>query len=213
MRATTKPKNRTLIIVIVALALAAAGFTIGMMAKSTMASSDKEIGIEKAKEIALSSVGVTAEKATFTKATMDVDDHQYEIDFYTNDYEYDFEIDAATGDILEKEIEKHVVPEANTTQDVPSAEPDTIQQSSDSSVIGVEAAKKIALQYLGLSTAKFHEVKLDSDDGTRIYEIELTSNHAHYDFEINAYTGEILEFDQSDDDFYDDRDYNEHDDD
>lgn len=212
MRATTKPRNKTLIIVIIALALAAAGFTIGMMAKSSMASSDKEIGIERAKEIALSSVGVTAEKATFTKATMDIDDHQYEIDFYTNDYEYDFEIDAATGDILEKEIEEHFVSESNTSQDVPSTQANT-QQSSDSSVIGVEAAKKIALQYLGISTATFHEVKLDSDDGIRIYEIELTSNHAHYDFEINAYTGEILEFDQSDDDYYHDKDYNEDDDD
>lgn len=212
MRATTKPRNKTLIIIIAALLLAAAGFTVGMLAKSSLASSGEDIGIEQAKSIALSSVGVTTEKATFTKAAKDLQDKQYDIEFYTDTYEYDFEIDMYTGDILEKEIEERTIPYDNTTAAEETTAP---QQTSDSSVIGVDAAKKIALDYLGLSTATFHEAKLDWEDGIRIYEIELTSGNSHYDFEIHAYTGKIIDFDQSNDydDIFDDEDYNEEDDD
>ncbi len=65
------------------------------------------IGIDKAKSIALENAGIKASDATFTAARLDRDDgrYTYEIDFYTSDREYDYEIDAVTGKILERDSE------------------------------------------------------------------------------------------------------------
>ena len=65
------------------------------------------IGTDKAKAIALENVGVKASAATFTAAKLDRDDgrYVYEIDFYTSDREYDYEIDATSGKILERDSE------------------------------------------------------------------------------------------------------------
>ena len=74
--------------------------------------SDKEyIGSEKALEVALSDAGVKKEDATVNKIELDFDDGYmvYEVEFITKEAEYEYEIDALTGNILNKEIEKKQV--------------------------------------------------------------------------------------------------------
>ncbi len=64
------------------------------------------------------------------------------------------------------------------------------------SEIGVDAAKSIALQHAGVSIgdATFEKARLETDDGRMIYDIEFyVSGVREYDYEIDAYTGEILE--------------------
>ena len=65
------------------------------------------IGVDKAKSIALKDAGLNASAVTFTRAKLDRDDgrSEYEIDLYTADREYDYEIDAASGKILDRESE------------------------------------------------------------------------------------------------------------
>ncbi|MDE6209220.1 MAG: PepSY domain-containing protein [Lachnospiraceae bacterium] len=60
------------------------------------------IGIDKAKSIALSHAGFSASEVDFSKAKLDKDDGFviYEIEFYKNGVEYEYEINAITGDIL-----------------------------------------------------------------------------------------------------------------
>lgn len=67
--------------------------------QSTQSSSD--IGMEKAMEIALGNVSGATE-ADITKAKMDNENGKmiYEIEIRYDSMEYDFEIDAATGDII-----------------------------------------------------------------------------------------------------------------
>lgn len=76
-------------------------------ADSSDAASSGYIGADKAKSIALNDAGVSAAAASFTKAKLDRDDgrYVYEIDFYTSEYEYDYEIDATTGKILDRDAE------------------------------------------------------------------------------------------------------------
>ena len=76
-------------------------------AGTVSAGSSEYIGADKAKVIALENAGVKASAATFTAAKLDRDDgrYVYEIDFYTQEKEYDYEIDAASGKILEQESE------------------------------------------------------------------------------------------------------------
>ena len=67
------------------------------------------ISEEKAKEIALSKAGITAEGVTFEKIELDNDDgvRKYEIEFKQGNTEYDVDIKADDGTVLkfEKDIE------------------------------------------------------------------------------------------------------------
>lgn len=70
-------------------------------------SSSADIGAEAAKEAALSHAGLTAEQVSKLKAEYDYDDGYalYEVEFECNGYEYEYEIDAATGAVLKYEID------------------------------------------------------------------------------------------------------------
>ena len=65
------------------------------------------ISEEKAKEIALQKAGLTAEDVTFTKIGLDRDDGvwQYEIEFRQDKTEYETDINAVDGTIINWEID------------------------------------------------------------------------------------------------------------
>lgn len=65
------------------------------------------IGVDRAKSIALGHAGVSASSVSFSKAKLDDDDGRgvYEIEFYVGNTEYDYEIDAHSGSILEASAE------------------------------------------------------------------------------------------------------------
>lgn len=67
------------------------------------------IGIDKAKAAALSHAGFTADQVRITKTEMDRDDGRmvYEIEFLSGGVEYEYKIDAQTGDVLEYEHDQH----------------------------------------------------------------------------------------------------------
>lgn len=70
--------------------------------------SGETITAERAKEIALSDAGVSASNAVFKKVKLDWDDGrpEYEVEFYAGSMEYEYEIDARTGKIISREIER-----------------------------------------------------------------------------------------------------------
>ena len=74
----------------------------------TVSAKSTAVSLEKAKNIALKDAGVTASNARFTKAETDYDDgiKVYEIEFVTSTKEYEYEINAKTGKIIEKSIER-----------------------------------------------------------------------------------------------------------
>lgn len=158
----------------------------------------------KAKEIALAHAGISASKATFVEAKLEEDDgvQVYEIEFYSGSTEYDYEIHAKTGDILDwdKDIENFKIPKTDTSG--------SAQTKPTSDYIGVDKAKSIALNSAGLSASSvtFTKAKLDRDDGLRVYEIEFYTNTKEYEYEINAKTGKILDWDaeELDDEDWDD---------
>ena len=206
-------KNKTLVIIVSALVLAAIGFGAGMMVKTALArDGGNYIGAEKAKRIALENVGVSKARATFTKVELERDDEPavYDIAFYTASNEYDFEINAKSGEITEKSSKARSGAQppadpqgaapgtesgqsAGQPQDAPSANAGNTAPSYD--YIGIDRAKRIALNHAGISQsdATFTKTKLDSDDGTKTYEIKFTAGGKEYEYEINAYTGKILD--------------------
>ena len=63
------------------------------------------IGADKVKEIVLNHAGLSSSDVRFSKVELDVDYHiaTYELEFYYNYFEYDYEVDAMTGEILKYE--------------------------------------------------------------------------------------------------------------
>ena len=144
-----------------------------------------DIGIEKAKEIAMSHAGVSAGSVSFVKAKIDTEDgvKVYDIEFYSGNVEYDYEINAATGAIVsfDQDIENYEIP----------TQPAAPTQAA-SSGISVDKAKQIALSHAGVSGASFKKVKLDKDDGVRVYEIEFKVGNVEYEYDIDASSGAII---------------------
>ncbi|MBE6704088.1 MAG: hypothetical protein E7583_02385 [Ruminococcaceae bacterium] len=83
-------------------------------------------------------------------------------------------------------------------KDAPIKDKDTVQQE----LIGEERAKKIALEYAGLSEKDviFERTELDRDDGIVKYEISFKQGRTEYDVDIHAYDGRILSFEKDIDD-------------
>lgn len=155
----------------------------------------KLISVEEAKKIALKNTGLKAKQVTFVKAKLDNDDGiaVYDIEFYSGNTEYDFEIDATTGAIREKdtEIENFTIPAGNVKN------PKNNTTAPKTATISVEKAKEIALKNarLNANQVQFVKAKLDKDDGVLVYDIEFYSGNTEYDYEIDATTGAIREKD------------------
>ena len=168
---------------------------------NTPNNSQQTIGAQKAKEIALSHANLKADDVFFTKAKLDYDDSTaiYEVEFFYNNTEYDYEIIASNGQVKEFKTEAQ---KSNTTNKVtpPSTSlPNENNTSNNTSTnaITLDKAKQIALNHANLSAGNvsFKKAKLDYDDGIKIYEIEFYYNGIEYNYEINAADGNILEFD------------------
>ena len=151
-----------------------------------------QISLDDAKNAALTDAGLSASDVTYTKDRLDYDDgvSVYDIEFYTSDQSYDYEIDANTGAILQKSVESF--------QNVAGTNDGTTSGNQASgSYIDVEEAKSIALSHAGLSASDvtFSKTKLETDDGYTCYEIEFYQGRTDYDYKIDAVSGTVLEFD------------------
>ena len=160
------------------------------------------VTLEQAKALAIAHAAQSVEGVTFQKAKTNLDDGRilYEIEFYTTDRkEYEYEIDAVTGNIIKWEYDaKHHKPVTETVNPAPAQN----ENSPSTAVSGVEAAKAIALKQAGLSSAsvRWGKVKPDYEDGRLIYEGEFYYNNLEYEFEIDAATGGIVDWDVEEDD-------------
>lgn len=143
------------------------------------------ISAERAKEIALADAGVAAADAVFLRAQLDWDDGraEYEVEFYSGNMEYDYDIDALTGAIRssDHELENFRIPTSGNTN----------QGGTSGAAITRERAQEIALAEAP-SGAVVVSCKLDWEDGRQVYEVELRSGRTEYDFEIDTQTGRIV---------------------
>ena len=163
-------------------------------AQNNIVNNTGNISLDKAKEIALSHAGLSADQVTFIKVNMDFDDgiQKYDIKFYCNGQEYDYEINSSNGQIIQfdYDMEYNYIPNNNTTN---------YQSNVNTTAnISVERAKEIALSHAGLSADQvtFVKVNMDFDDGIQKYEIEFYYNYREYSYEIDANTGNILSYEQ-----------------
>ena len=144
------------------------------------------ISVEAAKQKALDDAGVKAEDAVFLKAYYDSDDlvPHFEIKFESNGYEYEYEIKASDGSVLEKDIDK----ERNSVK--------TTFASKE--YISAEKAKSIAYDHASVKAAdvKSSKADLDRDDLIAHYDVEFVVGDFEYEYEINAESGKVIASDK-----------------
>lgn len=165
-------------------------------AKSTAAS--EHIGLDAAKKAALNQAGASSKEVTFLQTELDWDDGvaEYEIKFTWNNKIYDYEINADDGDITEYSVKKIKQKKAASKPDKTKAVKET------SGNISVEKAKENVLEHAGYKEKEvtFTKSKLDKDDGVSVYDIEFRVNGLEYEYEVNAATGKIVDYDVEEED-------------
>lgn len=152
------------------------------------ASTENYIGEDKATSIALKDAGQKESDTSALQVYLDEDQDgddptAYDVGFFVGNTEYDYEIDAASGNILSRDVDQSGT---------------MTQQNISNNYIGKTTAKRIALKDAGVKRADAHgmHIALDTDDGSTVYDVEFYSGTTEYDYEIDAKTGEIVSKDQ-----------------
>lgn len=147
------------------------------------ASQSAYIGVEAAKEAALTHAGVTSGDVVFLEADYDYEDGRmvYEVEFFAGNTEYEYDVDAATGAIVKHGREQKG---GSLTSGGSTAQTD----------IGEAAAKAAAFAHAGVAEGDVRglTVKRDFDDGRLTYELEFWAGTTEYEYEIAAADGSVL---------------------
>ena len=153
------------------------------------------IGEDAAKTTALTRAGLAESDVEAIRVRLDYDDGraEYDVEFWlrtdTGAAEYDYEIDALTGEVLDFDYD---------AEDYDAAQ----ASAASGTAVTAEEAKQIALNHAGVNEADIRalELETDRDDGRTVYEFSWKVGWTEYDYDIDAATGEILSFSQETDD-------------
>lgn len=185
--------------------------------------SGKDIGQDQATQIALEDAGTTEDAVSRFRVSQDRDDGRlvYEVQFSFDGTEYEYEISAEDGTILSASrdmdnnsqsaptaaatptaaLEPTAAPEiSNTTAPAdtttPAPEQTTQTPGTASTELSVDEATQLVLDRIPGATTDDIRIKLDYDDGYYKYEGDVIYNQVEYDFELDANTGNFLEWEE-----------------
>ncbi len=179
------------------------------------ASQKAYIGEAAAKAAALTHAGVAEGDISQYSCELDYEygTMVYEIEFRAGVYEYDYDINAATGEIMKqkKKVEDGADKQqassgaggdAQTASSVGNTSQTDNAANTSGSYIGEAKAKEIALSRAGVSADAIsrYQIELDRENGMMVYEVEFHSGNYEYSFDIDATTGQILDHDREWDD-------------
>ncbi len=168
---TMKRTLRTLLIAALAMALV---FTM-----TGMAFAGSEMTVEKAYKIALKDAGFTSSDVRCVGKDYDREDKVYEIEFKKkgSKIEYGYEI-SNTGKILEKSVDYN--------RAVVKGSKKLTKADAINVVVKTHGFKKTVVSK--------GRIKLEKDGGQWVYEMKFRSGSYHYEYEVHAATGKILEY-------------------
>ncbi len=145
-------------------------------------SSGAAITEAEAKQIALDHAGVSESETERMRVKLGRDDgvQEYEVNFYVGNLEYDYDINAATG-----EIRSH---DSEIDDDYVSS-----TEAAGAAISEDEARATVVARVSGASASDVR-LYLERDDGRLVYEGELIYNGTEYEFQIDATTGDVLDW-------------------
>ena len=165
--------------------------------------------MEAAESAAFAHAGLDASQVTMGEVDFDYEDGRmvYELEFYANGAEYEYDIDASTGAVVKSSQEGGRTQTGSgagsggASGNVSSGAGSGTAQSGaggTSADIGREAALATALNHAGVSQDQVYglEVKQEYDDGRLEYEIEFKTGGWEYEYTISAADGTILDYER-----------------
>ena len=141
-----------------------------------------EITEQQAMNIAVADAGLSDSSMQYRLVKRKWDDGRaiYDVEFMSGNVEYEYEILAADGTIL------------SCDYDAKKA----VSGTASGNVISMDDARSIAAAKIPGIDASSIYIKYDYDDGKWIYEGKAYFNQTKYEFEIDAYNGQIITWEQ-----------------
>lgn len=151
------------------------------------------ISKEEAKTNLAKHINIDEEDIYFENVDLEMENNQYEVDFYYNNQEYEAKIDAKEGKI----IYTNFTTNNGTGSNNQNGNGNNNQNGNAAQQeITLEEAKQIALKHANLNENDVTLVKAEVDhDGEGMYEIEWRDATYEYDFDISR-TGNVLHYDK-----------------
>ena len=144
------------------------------------------IGRDAAKAAAVKHAGLTEEQVEYASVLLEFEDGTmvYEVEFCVDGWEYDYEINAKDGTVLNSEKEY------TGQEQLPIQPPD--------GDIGEQLAVETALRHAGLTLERVNLVNCqrDEDDGVQYYEVTFRYGAWEYAYEISAYSPIVLDWEK-----------------
>ena len=137
--------------------------------------------------------------------------YEYDIAVRTDEWYGLITLHAETGAVLERELHYDAAPAVNGNDQKDYSDAQHVQpaQQQSDGLIGMESAKSIAISKAG--GGRVASIRLEKDDGRQVYDGKVLTDTHEYEFEIDAQTGKIREWDadrlernERDDDWDDD---------
>lgn len=165
-------------------------------AQGSTVSDPQKIGLDDALNAALKHAGLDREQVVLDRSKLELDDGvwEYELEFTSNSREYEYTINAVSGEIIKFSPEN--APQQSGGSDSGSGSGTNSSTPQGSERITETQAREIALDHAGVSAgaAAFTKSKLELDDNIWEYEFEFTANSRKYEYKINAVSGKVLEY-------------------
>ena len=159
--------------------------------ESPVLQSESAIGDQRAREIALDHARLAANDVEISHEGRDTKYGRlmHEVEFYTADREFDYLIDAETGEVVAFDEEAEHFTRADWHRDIPPS-------TNSSAFIGEQDAKRVALSHAGLAEGDVENMRisLDFDDRMPRYEIEFDAPGKSFEYVVTALDGNIISF-------------------
>ena len=129
----------------------------------------------------------------------------YEIEFNRGADEYDYDINALTGEIVEYETEINGVEDHGASSGAISGKTDsTTEVKPSGDKLSRDEAIAIALKKAGLSKSDVTiiQAELERDDGREVFEIEFVCKGYEYSCDVDITSGKVYDFEREYDDDY-----------
>jgi len=141
----------------------------------------------QAKSIALKDAGLKETNVTFIKAKHEIDDDdEWEVEFKSGGYKYDYSILSKNGKIKEKEYE--II---------------KVKKSAGTKQITQSKAKQFALKNAKQTSTSVKKLKIKKKtfrSKAKVWEVSFKKGKNEWEYKIDRYSGKILEMEYSYDD-------------
>lgn len=161
--------------------------SLGFATKGYYTRNSVKLTEEKVKEIALKHANAS-ENAVVGKTKLDREHgrYVYEVEIYDGNTEYDYEIDAETGDVVyySKEMSESITV-------------NSVGFENNKDYLPMEKVMEIIRKRVnGANEKNLVEFHTDIENGRAVYEGKVIVNNKKYDFEVDAKTGEIISWEE-----------------